>query len=62
MAGNYRKFRKESRMRTRRTHRAVTNEEDFNGWRDHEATLALNPGPRRRRLGLAETVAHKKHE
>lgn len=48
MTENYRKFRKGPRMRTRRTHQAVTSEKDFNGRRDHEATLALNPGPRRR--------------
>lgn len=62
MTDNYRKFRKGPRMRTRRTHQAVTSEKDFNGRRDHEATLALNPGPRRRRPGLAETVACKTHE
>lgn len=62
MAGNYRKCRKGSRMRSRRRHRAVTNEKDFNGRRKHKATLALNPGPRRRKPGLVEMVAHKKHE
>lgn len=62
MKGNYSKFRKGSRMRTRRMHWAMTKEKDFNGRTDQEATLALNPGPKRRRPGLAEMVAHKKHE